>query len=227
MKENVGKIFSWNNWKIYLGLVFIIILALVPGVYYYQKYQKAQILIKNPSKVSQEELTQVVEKVGKHILLPVGETPTLATVTNVEKLKAQAFFKDAKNGDKVLIYTKTQKAIIFRPTEDKIVAVAPINLDGLNQKPQPIRIALYNGSKISGLTKKYESLIAQACPNCVISVKANAKNDEYTENKLLKVGKIDQALVKQLSNATNSTVVEKLDGEELPDVDIIIVLGKE
>ena len=51
----------------------------------------------------------------------------MATVSDPEKLKDQPFFAKAQKGDKVLIYSNSQKAILYSPTEDKIVEVAPIN----------------------------------------------------------------------------------------------------
>jgi hypothetical protein len=56
------------------------------------------------------------------------EKPTIATVENTKKLTSQAFFKNARNGDKVLMYTQTKKAILYRPSEDKVIEVAYLNI---------------------------------------------------------------------------------------------------
>ena len=77
--------------------------------------------------MSQEEVKKVVAQVGKLILLPEGETPTIATVSDPSALKNQAFFADAKKGDKVLIYTNAKKAILYDPVIKKIINVAPVN----------------------------------------------------------------------------------------------------
>lgn len=88
------------------------------------------------------EVEVLVEKVGEHMFLPYGEIPSLATVTEPEKLKGQSFFENAKEGDKVLIYSKSQKAILYDPNADKIVNIAPVSLDSnlqnnnLNNSPQ-------------------------------------------------------------------------------------------
>lgn len=82
----------------------------------------------NSQAVAQDELKDVVAKVGKLMVLPEGETPTLATVADPEKLKDQKFFVNAKTGDKVLIYANSQKAILYSPSLNKIVEVAPVNL---------------------------------------------------------------------------------------------------
>lgn len=90
-------------------------------------YKQARNVNVDPQKVSQEENEKVIAAVGKLVLLPEGEAPTIATVTDPEKLKAeQAFFAKAANGDKVLIYTRALKAIMYRPTENKIIEIAPL-----------------------------------------------------------------------------------------------------
>lgn len=81
------------------------------------------------SKVAAEaELNDVIAKVGRLMVLPEGETPTLATVADPEKLKDQKFFTNAQTGDQVLIYATSQKAILYSPKLNKIVEVAPVNL---------------------------------------------------------------------------------------------------
>jgi uncharacterized protein HemX len=69
------------------------------------------------------------QKVGKLMQLP-NETPTIATVSDASKLKAQAFFADAKNGDKLLIFTQAKKAVIYRESENKIINSGPIAITG-------------------------------------------------------------------------------------------------
>src|SRR5690242_11401091 len=49
-----------------------------------------------------ESANKTVESVAKLIDLP-SETPTIATVSDISKLKDQPFFANAKNGDVVLI----------------------------------------------------------------------------------------------------------------------------
>ncbi|MBI2587216.1 hypothetical protein HYW29_00155 [Candidatus Amesbacteria bacterium] len=70
--------------------------------------------------------TQLLEKISSIIQLPI-EAPTIATITDKTKLAGQAFFTLAENGDIVLIYSRAQKAYLYRPGTHKILDVAPIN----------------------------------------------------------------------------------------------------
>jgi hypothetical protein len=90
------------------------------------------MLKQNPQAVAQKETEALVAKVGKLVVLPAGETPTIATVSDPEALKDQAFFASAVKGDKVLIYTTAKKAILYSVSMNKIIEVAPLNIG--NQK---------------------------------------------------------------------------------------------
>jgi hypothetical protein len=67
-----------------------------------------------------------VQAVGKLIELPEGETPTVATISDLEPLKGQEFFSKAAIGDKVLIFDKAKEAILYRPSDDKIISKASL-----------------------------------------------------------------------------------------------------
>ncbi len=79
----------------------------------------------------------MIDAVGRLIVLPVGEQPTIATVSDPARLKSQPFFADAKAGDKVLIYAVAKKAILYSPEEDKIIEVAPLDLSNTGAKTAP------------------------------------------------------------------------------------------
>ncbi|HSW78826.1 MAG TPA: hypothetical protein VLF88_02310, partial [Candidatus Babeliales bacterium] len=103
--------------------------------FYIDKYNKSQKEVKrlsNPTAVAQQEQQQLVAKVSTLTVLPAGETPTVATVTDITKLKDQPFFANAQNGDKVLIYTKAKKAYLYRPSTGKIINIAPVNIGSGN-----------------------------------------------------------------------------------------------
>jgi hypothetical protein len=74
---------------------------------------------------AKQEASELLGQLGKLIILPANEQPTIATVSDIEKLKDQPFFQNGRVGDKVVIYSQAGKAILYRPEENKIVEVAP------------------------------------------------------------------------------------------------------
>lgn len=113
-----------------LGILILVVVAAF-GMYgswhFYGKYQAA---LKSPALEAQKEAEALVTALGKIIELPSDETPTIATISDKEKLKDQTFFKTALNGDKLFAYNTAMLAILYRPSTNKIINVAPI---GINQ----------------------------------------------------------------------------------------------
>lgn len=100
-----------------------------------RKDLKAQVatLNANPTIVAQRQTDQLIAKVGSLMQLPSGEVPTVANVSDAAKAKQQsAFFANAQNGDRVLMYVKAGEAILYRPSTNKIVLVAPLTFTGDN-----------------------------------------------------------------------------------------------
>lgn len=118
-----------NKFKIILTFLVVLLFAgaVGGGYYFYNKYQVTKKILENPEEAAKIETQKIVDKVGKLIELPSGE-PTVATVLDKEKLKDQPFFAKAENGDKVLIYQEAQTAILYRPSINKIIGFAPVNL---------------------------------------------------------------------------------------------------
>src|SRR5579862_7460225 len=97
-------------------ITIIVLVLLLVSVSFYIQYQSANKLLQNPSQAATLSDQAVINSVGKLMVLPTNETPTIATVSDKSKLSGQPFFANAQNGDKVLIYSKSQKAILYRPS---------------------------------------------------------------------------------------------------------------
>lgn len=122
-----------------LVALLVVVGGIGAGGYYYNKYSDSQKEVKrlsNPQEAAKSQVSDAVAKIGRLVDLPSGETPTLATVTDPAKLKDQAFFANSKVGDQVLIYTQAKKAILYRPSTNKILEIAPVNI-GNNTTSQP------------------------------------------------------------------------------------------
>jgi len=129
VSPEVQGVAAWAWWiKRVLSFVpfgLITVVALLVAYYY---YSEASRLLTNSQATAQEEVAQIVTLVGELIVLPEEEQPTVATVTDPDRLRDQPFFAKAKVGDRVLIYTNARKAILYDPAAHKIVEVAPLNI---------------------------------------------------------------------------------------------------
>jgi hypothetical protein len=132
-----------NKPKSKMGLIaFLLIVVLAAGLLWtYYKYNQAQKTIaylsttKAQQEIAQKEIDVTLQKMAKHMIMPEGEKPTVARIEDAATLsKQQAFFKGASNGDQLLIFASSSKAIIYNPVKDIIVNVGPIFTEPQNQQ---------------------------------------------------------------------------------------------
>lgn len=110
-----------SSFVIFALVVLLVAMTTLAG-YFYHKYRAA-----NMTKSDQQEIEDLVGIIGKLMDVPTDEVPTVATITDKTKLAEQPFFKKADNGDKIVIYTKAGRAILYRPSVKKIIDVTTIN----------------------------------------------------------------------------------------------------
>ncbi len=143
-KKKSFRVRMMENAWVRLGIAAVVVGLFVGAAggagYFYRAYQKTlaekdSLLSQMAGKTEVPEVESVVASVAKLIELPMGETPTLATVSDKTKLESQAFFKRAENGDKVLIYTTSGRAILYRPSAGKVIDMTAVNTT-LPETPQ-------------------------------------------------------------------------------------------
>jgi hypothetical protein len=150
--------------RLYIAVI-LIILAILPSVYFYNQYKKTQKILDTLPK-SVDETRKLLDSIGKLIQLPNDEEPMIATVSDKEKLKNQTFFQTAENGDKVLIYTKLKKAILYRPSENRIIDVAIVNIKDSTDASQSAKLS---ETSYSSSSAAIESITSTQTPTPSIS----------------------------------------------------------
>lgn len=126
-----GKSYPVKN-LLLIGLVLLFFVIL--SAYLLIAHSRSQA---DPNLAIQKETNELTDHIGSFMELPTGEQPTLATVTDQDKLKAQNFFVHARNGDKLLVYPKAKKAILYRPSTGKIIEVSNLISGDINQSQPP------------------------------------------------------------------------------------------
>jgi hypothetical protein len=133
---NQFKQISLKSKSLVYLLLLILVASLSLSIYYYRQYRK----LKNsdPQIQAQEETNRLIKQLGAIMELSNDETPSLLTVQDKNKLNDKLFFKNAQNGDKVLVYSKNQEIILYRPQTKKIIAAAPMDLSSSSQSNNTI-----------------------------------------------------------------------------------------
>ena len=224
--------------KKWLPVVFVF--ALLVGSAGYIKYQQSKIsklsteidqLKKDPQSVAKEEVKALTDQVSKLVVLPEGEDPIVATVTDKDKLKDQPVFAKAENGDKILIYSNAKKAYIFRPSKNVIVDVLPVNLGNTSpaiagvDASKPLKVVLVNGTSTPNLTSVLEKrIVDNKITGIQVTNKATAKSTDYKRTLVVDLtGKLgDQA--KQLAALIDGEVATQT-SEIKPNADLMVIIG--
>lgn len=134
--SNLYQILSIKG-KIYL-LVFILIIA-SSVIFIFLKVNDSlnvdiQIEKNEKAIIKKEEyinnITKLVKRISKLILLPQGENPIVYYIINPNRLiKEQEFFLGSQRGDVLVLYPKYSKAIIYSPDRNLIVNVGIMDLN--------------------------------------------------------------------------------------------------
>jgi hypothetical protein len=236
-----------SNSKVIIIAIVIVVLAIASSFYFYTKYQSVS---KNSSKSSSAEVQELINRVGKLIILPKNETPSVATVSDRAKLEDQAFFANAQNGDKVLIYSQAKKAILYRPSTNMIIDVAPVNL-GANTATNPISstttpaasasssptptvavksksltLLILNGTKTAGIATSAKTKISGKITD-ISTISTGDSVGNYAKTVIIDSSgnkTVDDQLVSLVGGTVSKTMP---DGEKAAKQDIVIILGED
>lgn len=100
------------------GIVLLALLAI--GGWYVLSVENR---IDRIEKAKNDAERSLIEEVNALILLPSGETPRIATVVDPSQYANDPLLSQSQVGDKVLVFEKALKAVLYRPSEKKIVDV--------------------------------------------------------------------------------------------------------
>ncbi len=225
MKQPIVK------WIAGAGIVLLILGLSGTAYYFYRQYKKAS---QNPQKVAAAEVLSYVTKISQYMDLPTDESPTLATIVDKDKLKDQPFFQKSQNGDKVLIYTKIRRAILYRPSTNKVIDMVPLTINDQSAvpvKPSPtgvaakVRVVVLNGTTVANLAKTVEQKIS-GIDGIQVTGHGNAARSDYGQTVVVDLTGNYAGLASDMAQLVNGKVQTLPDGETQPDADILIIAGK-
>lgn len=232
-------------------LLTLLLTAVGTAGYFYWQYRNVQ-----PGIAETKEVQSLTKEIGSLMLLPEGEEPTLATVTDKEKLAEQPFFLHAENGDKVLIYSNSGRAVLYRPSLKKIIDVTVVNSTppagstqaqstntsdlNISEESQDqtkiirqgdpvsltVRVAIYNGSGQNGVAKVLEKQIRDLYPGATFP-RTTIASAEYEKSMVVDLTGNNSVISQAFANLVQGSIADLPRGEEIPtNADILIIIGK-
>lgn len=194
--------------------------------------------------VDKAEVQAFLEKLQAIALVPLSEAPTLATVVETNKLRSEAFFKNAEVDDKLFIYQQAQIAILYRPSVEKIVNMATLldqsggkvpaqTVPQLTQAPPSAssgaqlqyKLALYFATDSASLRAKVGKALG-SLPNIEVTREALTRGTDYSGATIIDLKGGQSAIVAELVNKLGGKVGELPEAEDRPNADILAIIAE-
>jgi len=213
-------------------IAIIIILAVIIGVGYIV-LQKAGVIktlqmayqLQKQQQLSADD-KKIVDQLSKIMLLSNDYTPTMAIITDIDKLKAEqpGFFADAKNGDRLIIYPN--QAIIFDAGANKIVKVGVVQFNSTQPQVQVVPFAILNSTSDEAKLTAMKEKLTKTFNNAVVVNEGKSAKWDYPETIVIDLTGKNTDLSK-LGEAIGAKVSALPEGETAPaGASFLIIIGQ-
>lgn len=176
----------------------------------------------------EREVQRIILKIEGKVNLPNG-APGLATVSDSSKINRGGVLAEAKNGDKILLYYAAGKAILYRPSVEKVIAIGPIVLDASAGQVKDTKVLVRNGS---GDKKKLDSalnLLKERYSEADIAKPEEASRSDFPKTIVIDLTEKEEktefvgAMI-ELLGAQRGILPQ---GESKPNADVLVIIGKD
>ncbi len=237
--------------QVFIAVVSLLTLGIISSsIYFFVQYRKSQALLKNPIEAAKTENKTLAQTIADIVDVPEGEEPTVANVSDTTQLANQPFFSKAVNGDKVIFYPTSQRAILYRPSTGKIIEMSAVTTAGdvagttdtqpAPEKtgfpvsttatpiptPRPFNLAILNGTQTPKMASSFEKLVGEKLKNVTVVVKDNAVKQDYTKSIVIDVKGTFSSESKAVAGLVGADIEKLPEGQTAPeDADILVILG--
>jgi hypothetical protein len=248
-----SKKVSWQFERKFLAAIggFVIGVIIFVGIGYEFEHNKKESMnkkdISTEASLEKKQIDLINTAVARNFGLAYDEDPVFATVTDIEKMRAQQFFVKIENDDKVLIYTQNKKIILFRPSTNKILNISQelgMNAGATNQnttvanpddlansekandsgeKTTSAKIVVANGARIGGLAQRIGEMLMNTF-GVTISEKTNTI-EKYKNTIVVDLSGSNSMLAQKIAGAVGGEVASLPEGEKAPSADILVIGG--
>lgn len=145
-----------------ITLLSVTVLSLALGGFFFFKYQDVNAKYKEATLSEDDRTRRTVEEVAKLYKIPSfdEEKPVVYIVSDPDQVKNNAFFKDAQKDDVLLPYPKADIAIIYRPSEKKIINVGTYSQVASSEVPVAVIAKSANQAELEQKLKaKYSNIV--------------------------------------------------------------------
>lgn len=200
------------NWIKRHKIIAVIFIALVLSV-----AVAALFYINRTDKILTDE--QIITSVNKVLKIEGDGNPAILTINDKTKAnQAQPFLDIAEEGDKVLLYYKAKKAVLYRPSGNQIIREGSFT-------PPSAKIFIRKGTNDDDKIKNVESKLEQVNEVELISQDSSPRQD-YEGVTLVSVTDRYDDKLQELEKIFGVEAQRLPAGESFPEADILIIVGR-
>ena len=115
-------VFIYTRKILFLTVISIFVAILIICFIWFFQHKKSD------TREQDIKAQRLINMVSRHIILPTGEEPSIAIVSNVELFRKQTAIQNIEKGDQILIYAKAGKMILYSKKRDRIIDVQPLSV---------------------------------------------------------------------------------------------------
>lgn len=164
-----------------------------------------------------ESTNGIVEAISRLAVVPTDEKPSVTTVVDKTKVN-QPFLRNAENGDQVVLYFQAGRAVVYRPSTNKIVNMGPL------ETPKP-RVFLRNGTS-GDIPSSFVGSIVDG-GDYLLASRDNSAKKTYTQTIVVDVAGNRPDVATKLAKLLGAKVSDMPTGETRPDADILVIVGSD
>jgi hypothetical protein len=199
----------WAGIRKHKKIVGIILLVIVVG---FLAYRLATDRQNNPD-LSTDAL---IITVSRQANISGDPNPAILTVIDKEKTN-QPFLDESKNGDRVLLYYRAQKAVLYRPSDNKVIKVGAYT-------PPAAKIQIRQGTTDEKRVTAATDLLKKVT-NTEIKTRDDSAVKNYAETIVINVTNRYDKEVEAVAKALGTTPRTPPQNETIPDADILVIVG--
>ena len=199
-----------------VALLILLAGSIAFGGYYFKQYRTLKAASSKTADQVNEELVTEISKVYE---LPKDEKPVFALVSDEATFKKEyPVFTSAKKGDDLLLYEKAGQAILYRPSEKKVIGTASFAVKRSS-----------NVAIIAAVTEQSttEKILQDKLADSIKVTSKSTPVGSYTTSQVIDVSGKQAAAAKAIADTIGATVVSSLPpSEKAPTgADIVVIVA--
>lgn len=184
------------------------------------------------------DIDTLLQHLARHMILPVGEVPTVATIQDIALAREQnpILYRDAQNGDRLIAWST--QLVVFSPSRDRVIAIVPITPPAATPSAASSTTAtapvteirsfeIRNGTSVAGLAKRATDQLKKTSPFTFLPFAAASRKD-YQQTLIVVPAESSPESLRAIVSLIAGTLMTALPvGEASSTADVLVILGQD